>query len=66
MSQGDKLGNKIKQQTLQYYKELVQVFPQLAGTPNQKANQEVENKTDNYFDRYYSEEITLENFLNLM
>ncbi|CAD8056662.1 unnamed protein product [Paramecium sonneborni] len=66
MNQGDKLGNKIKQTTQQYYKEVVQVFPQLAGQPNQKTNQEVESKTDSYFESYYSEQITLENFLNQM
>ncbi|CAD8144744.1 unnamed protein product [Paramecium octaurelia] len=66
MNQGDKLGNKIKQTTQQFYKEVVQVFPQLAGQPNQKTNQEVESKTDSYFESYYNEQISLENFLNQM
>ncbi|CAD8059603.1 unnamed protein product [Paramecium sonneborni] len=66
MNQGDKLGNKIKQTTQQYYKEVVQVFPQLAGQPNQKTNQEVESKTDSYFESYYNEQISLESFLNKM
>ena len=62
----EKLSVQIKVQIQQFYKDIITVFPSLAGPIYGKSNPEIEKTAEHWIDRFFKEEITSESFVNTL